>query len=176
MSYEVKDKNNIPKYIDMLEELTSTVIEVGIFGKDGERYEDGTPILLIANVNEFGLNISVTPEMRAYLHGQGLHLRNSTREIRIPERSYIRSGFDDREKKFRKTANKLLEQVLMQEIRLDTFFKTLGEYIVGELQDYMTDIRTPPNHPFTIAQKGSSNPLIDTGRLRQAITFRVVKR
>lgn len=170
MSYEVKDKNNIQKYIDMLEQLTSTVIEIGIFG------EDDSEILLIANVQEFGCNIQVTERMRNYLHAIGLHLKKTTREIRIPERSFIRSGFDSKEKKIRNTANKLLEQVLSMDLRVDTFFKTLGEYIVGELQDYMTDIRTPPNHPFTIAQKGSSNPLIDTGRLRQAITFRVVKR
>lgn len=170
VSHEIEDKNNIPEYIEMLEELTSTVVEVGIFG------DSGSEILLIANVNEFGCNISVTPKMRAYLHRQGLYLRNSTREIRIPERSFIRSGFDDRKKKLINTANKLLERVLKLELRLDSFFRTFGEYVVGELQDYMTSIKTPPNHPFTIARKGSSNPLIDTGRLRQSITFRVVRK
>lgn len=170
MSYKVKDENSIPKYIEMLEQLTSTIIEVGIFG------EDSSEILMIANVQEFGCNIKVTDKMRNYLHAIGLHLKKTTREIRIPERSFIRSGFDDKESKIRNTANKYLEQVLGMELSADAFFNTLGEYIVGQLQEYMTDLRIPPNHPFTIEQKGSSNPLIDTGRLRQSITYRIKRR
>lgn len=170
MSYKVKDNNNIAQYIDLIEELVSPVIEVGIFSSEDSQ------ILLIANVNEFGCNIRVTPKMRGYLHSQGLHLKKGTQEIKIPERSFIRSGFDDRAKKIQSTAKRLLQQVLSMELRVDIFFDTLGEYIVGQLQEYMTDLTTPPNHPFTIAQKGSSNPLIDTGRLRQSITYRVKRR
>ena len=32
-----------------------------------------------------------------------------------------------------------------------------------------------PNSPLTIAQKGSAMPLIDTGKLRQSITYEVEK-
>ena len=32
-----------------------------------------------------------------------------------------------------------------------------------------------PNSPLTIAQKGSAMPLIDTGKLRQSITYEVQK-
>lgn len=170
MSYKVEDTNNIPKYIEMLEQLTSTVIEVGIFG------ENGSEILMIANVQEFGCNIQVTPKMRNYLHAISLHLKKNTKEIRIPERSFIRSGFDDREDKIRNEANKLLKRVLSFELDVGRFFDALGEIVVGQLQEYMTDLKTPPNHPFTVRQKGSSNPLIDTGRLRQSIAFRVKRR
>ena len=64
----------------------------------------------------------------------------------------------------------------MMEMRTDTFFNTLGDYIAQQLQEYVTEVTTPPNHPFTIDRKGSSHPLIDSGRLRTSITFRVVKR
>jgi hypothetical protein len=32
---------------------------------------------------------------------------------------------------------------------------------------------TPPNSPVTIALKGSSKPLIDTGEMRGAVTWKV---
>lgn len=169
MNYKVKDKNNIPKLLQVLEELESHRIEIGIFGGD-----DAT-ILMIATVQEFGCKIDVTPKMRAYLHSQGLHLSASTTQINIPERSFIRSGFDAQKERYEARATKLLDQVLHLKLPVKTFFNALGEYIAGQMQEYMTDIDSPPNHPFTVAQKKSSNPLIDSGRMRQAITYRVVK-
>jgi|LSQX01.3.fsa_nt_gb hypothetical protein len=166
---KVIDKNNIPKLLEVLDALWSHQIQIGIFGSDG------STILMIASVQEFGCKITVTPKMRAYLHSQGLHLKASTKQINIPERSFIRSGFDEQKVRYEKQAAKLLDKVLHLAIPVDTFFSVLGEYIAGQLQTYLTDISTPPNHPFTIARKGSSNPLIDTGRLRQAITHKVVK-
>lgn len=169
MSYKVKDENNIPKLLKVLEDLESHKIEIGIFGSD-----DST-ILMIATVQEFGCNIDVTPKMRAYLHSQGLHLKASTKQITIPERSFIRSGFDEQKDRYEERAAKMLDRVLHLAMPVDTFFNTLGEYITGQLQTYLTDIRMPLNHPFTVAKKGSTNPLIDSGRMRQAITYRVVK-
>ena len=49
----------------------------------------------------------------------------------------------------------------------------LGAMAVGEVQKYVTELDTPPNAPSTIRQKGSSNPLINTGALRQSITYEV---
>lgn len=170
MSFKVKDENNIPKLLKVLEDLEGNKIEIGIFGSD-----DST-ILMIATVQEFGCKIDVTPKMRAYLHSQGLHLKASTKQINIPERSFIRSGFDEQKDRYETRAAKMLDKVLHLEMPVDTFFKVLGEYITGQLQEYLTDTRTPPNHPFTAAQKGSTNPLIDSGRMRQAITHRVVKK
>lgn len=170
MSFKVKDENNIPKILKALGDLEGSRIEIGIFGSD-----DST-ILMIASVQEFGCKITVTDKMRAYLHSQGLHLKASTKQITIPERSFIRSGFDEQKDRYEKRAAKMLDKVLHLELPVDTFFTVLGEYIAGQLQTYLTDVRTPPNHPFTTAQKGSTNPLIDSGRMRQAITHRVVKK
>jgi hypothetical protein len=170
MSRVVKDTNNIPEYLSMLHDLLATEIHIGIFG------EEDSDILMIANVNEFGCEITVTPKMRAYLHSQGLHLKASTTEIKIPERSFIRSGFDDREKDIHSRAIELLKKVLTMDLDTATYFDILGQHIVDNLQEYLTAIDNPENHPFTIGRKESSNPLIDTGRMRDSITFKVVKR
>lgn len=170
MSYKITDENNIPKLLEVLDELGSNKIEVGIFGSEG------STVLMIATVQEFGCKIEVTPKMRGYLHSQGLHLKKSTKEISIPERSFIRSGFDEQKERYEERAEMLLDKVLHLELPVKVFMQALGQYIAGQLRLYLTDISSPSNHPFTVARKGSSNPLIDTGRMRQAIDYRVVKK
>ena len=166
---KIHDETKVPEFLKMLDELSTTHLEIGIFS------DSGGDILMIANVNEFGLNIKVTDKMRNYLHYIGIHLKKETKEIKIPERSFVRGSYDENKNKIIDNADKLLEKVINLELPVSVFFDTLGEYVVGLVQDYMTDLRSPPNHPATIANKGSSNPLISTGRLRQSITFRQVK-
>lgn len=49
----------------------------------------------------------------------------------------------------------------------------VGAIAAGAAQVYMTELRDPPNAPSTIAQKGSDNPLIDTGALRASVSYKV---
>lgn len=53
---------------------------------------------------------------------------------------------------------------------LDTTIERAGLIAVGEVQQYITDLKTPPNAPYTIEKKGSDNPLIDSGSMRQSVT------
>ena len=71
---------------------------------------------------------------------------------------------------------KQLEHVLSGRINARVLCERLGAKMVADVQEKLTDINSPPNAPATIAKKGSSNPLIDTGGLRQRITYKVVKR
>lgn len=56
---------------------------------------------------------------------------------------------------------------------IDNALEIIGQIAVGKVQAYMTDLQDPPNAPDTIAKKGSSNPLIDTGALRQSVTYSI---
>lgn len=56
---------------------------------------------------------------------------------------------------------------------LDTVLEQVGVVSVGAVQDFMTDLKDPPNAPSTIEKKGSDNPLIDSGALRASITYSV---
>ena len=167
MTVNIEDKNFTSRLVKELNAIKGKRIIVGIFG------EEGTDILIIASVNEFGTTITVTPKMRAFLHGQGLHLRNSTTSINIPERSYIRSGYDNRKDSIIAFAQNRLIELYNFRITAEQYLNGLGEYITGQIRDYMTSLTTPPNHPYTIQKKKSSNPLIDTGRLRQSITYKI---
>ncbi len=56
---------------------------------------------------------------------------------------------------------------------LDSALELVGQVAQGKVQEYMTNLTTPPNAQSTIKKKGSSNPLIDTGALRQSVTYTV---
>jgi len=168
MSIKIEDESNVDQYLNVFKQLQSKQLQIGIFG------EDDSKMLMIARVNEFGVKIDVTDKMRGYLHSIGIHLKEETSQINIPERSFMRNGFDKNYKKIQRKAEKLLERVLTLELSVNVFYKTLGEYIVSIIQEFLTNLRKPANHPATIDQKGSSNPLIGEGRLRQSITYKVV--
>ncbi|MFN3506212.1 MAG: hypothetical protein ACK4ZU_01965 [Allorhizobium sp.] len=51
--------------------------------------------------------------------------------------------------------------------------RKLGIKAQGDIQEEITSLQSPPNAPSTIAQKGSSNPLIETGELRASVAFKV---
>lgn len=60
-------------------------VDVGVFGSRAT----------IASYHEFGKAIEVTDAMRTHLNTIGIHLRYSTLLIHIPERSFVRSTFNE---------------------------------------------------------------------------------
>jgi hypothetical protein len=50
----------------------------------------------------------------------------------------------------------------------------LGAKVAALLQNRISAGIDPPNSAATIARKGSSKPLVDTGQLKAAITWRVI--
>ncbi|MGL6147829.1 MAG: hypothetical protein ACRC1V_05080 [Plesiomonas sp.] len=56
---------------------------------------------------------------------------------------------------------------------LDHALDVVGLVAVGAVQEYMTDLQAPANSAETIRRKGSANPLIDSGQLKQSITYQV---
>lgn len=146
------------------EKLKGKTVEVGIFG--GEE-------AWLAAIHEYGCNIKVTPKMRAYLHTQGLHLKESTEYIKIPERAFIRNGYDKGIGEVEKMIDQVLGLVLEDKMDSDEFLKTVGLLLSSKIKDYAVELKIPKNHEFTIERKGSSNPLVDTGDMIGAITYRV---
>jgi hypothetical protein len=58
---------------------------------------------------------------------------------------------------------------------LDQALEQVGVLAVGYAQEYITELSDPPNSPATIAMKGSSNPLIDTGVMRSSVSYKVAE-
>lgn len=58
---------------------------------------------------------------------------------------------------------------------LDAVLEQVGVVAAGAVQEYITDLRTPPNAPSTIERKGSDNPLIDTSAMMQSVSYAVTR-
>lgn len=56
---------------------------------------------------------------------------------------------------------------------MDQILDNIGVVAAGAVKVYMTELKTPPNAASTVREKGSSNPLIDRGHLRAAVTHKV---
>lgn len=125
--------------------------------------EAGDDLITYAAANEFGTDV-------------------------IPERSFLRSTVDlhraDYEKELADAVGLMIDSVSKGGVfsgggraaiaQAKKALQRLGLRAVGDVQAQIVEIRDPPNAPSTIARKGSSNPLIDTGRMRQSVSFVVV--
>ncbi|MND42828.1 hypothetical protein D3C87_1040130 [compost metagenome] len=98
----------------------------------------------------------------------------------IPERPFMRNTMRKKRTEYR-AAMKAAAVIIIEQAALGESvakekrkaLKKLGIKAQGDIQAEITSLRTPPNAPSTIRQKGSSNPLINSGEMRAAVTFKV---
>ena len=165
LSVKIKYKtktDKLPNVTQTMEMLNGRKVKIGALR--------GTHAWL-AGIQEYGCTIPVTDKMRNYLRSQGLYLKKSTKVIKIPERSFLRTGHDTNADKVMKQTERVLSQVVAGNMSVDDMLDLCGQQFATAIKTYMRDLSTPANHPFTIEQKGSSNPLIDTGNLLECITW-----
>ena len=158
-------KDNFPSMIKTIELLNGRKVEVGCFY--GEH-------AWLASIHEYGCKIPVTPKMRAYLHSIGLHLKKSTTVITIPERSFLRAGYDEKKDEVLKKVEILVPDVVEGKMSVEQFCSMVGIMLSTQIKKYARDLKDPPNSSFTAGQKGSNNPLVDTGDMINGIGYRKV--
>lgn len=90
-----------------------------------------------------------------------------------PERSFLRSWFDEKEADIADMMTKAEVGVYKGTTTQEQALERLGLRFVGEVQAKIVGGIPPANDPATIARKGSSTPLIDTGHLKSAIKHKV---
>lgn len=154
---------------DNISKMTATAKTIG-----GKKVQVGAnwANAWLAGIHEYGCTIKVTPKMRAYLHSQGLHLNPNTTVIKIPERSFLRNGHDENVDRIIKQTERAVGQVLAGKMSVDDMLDLYGQQMATAIKKYMRDLKEPSNHPYTVEQKGSSNPLVDTGQLIESIEWR----
>ena len=111
--------------------------------------------------------------MRAWLHANGLHVKDSTTEIVIPERSFLRNGFDSSKDKIMKDTKTLISLAADGRINGDEVLKQCGAWLRDAIKNYAIELRKPENHPFTVERKGSSNPLVSTSDMVDHIEYEI---
>ena len=120
-------------------------LTVGIHEDAGSHDESGLTVAEIGAKNHFGFDNS-------------------------PARPWLDVGVESGQKKYERA----VKQTVKQGGSLDDALELVGVFAQSSTQLYVRNLKTPPNAPDTIARKGSSNPLIDTGQMVQSITSVVV--
>ena len=130
----------------MLKELAEKEVRVGFqAGKATE--EDGTDICDIAAWNELGT-------------------------VHIPARPFLRQSVDDNVSKI----NSFLQSKkkdLVRGVSAEQVLKEIGIFQKDLIQEKITEGNFIPNAESTVKKKGSSKPLIDTGRMRQSVNYEI---
>ena len=144
-------KANIPKVNknDLLDAVLQKLrlqfgtVDVGFF-KGTHTYPNGKDVTTVARDNDKGTKR--IPE-RPFMIPAGNKAANKTVNITV---NSIAGGMDE-------------QQALSK----------AGELFVGFIQKEITNLKEPPNSPYTIEKKGSSNPLIDSGNMRKSVKWKL---
>lgn len=91
----------------------------------------------------------------------------------IPERPFIRTTADEKKGVYSKFLKGELLDVFAGRKTVTIALERVGALAQGHVRKKIRNIRTPANSAATIAQKGSSNPLVDTGHLIKKIDYEV---
>lgn len=85
----------------------------------------------------------------------------------IPERSFLRSTVNTNKVKYKKLFFNVSKTALNKN-DVDQALKKIGVTVVNDVKQTITDIKEPP------LKVRLGNPLIDTGHLRQSVTYETI--
>jgi len=96
----------------------------------------------------------------------------------IPTRPAIRVGFMAPIKKgaYDKMFVESMQRIAEGKSTFKEEYTKIGMKAKTDLKQAVADWDTPPNAPYTVAEKGFNNPLIDSGLLYESIDFKVDKK
>lgn len=138
----------------------------------GIQADEDAQLLTIANVQEFGASIPVTPKMRAFFRGAfKINLKKSTTVINIPSRPFIRQTIDKREAELIEIGFDLALLIIDGKMTVKSALEIWGDKAVAFMRSEIAEGNNfEPNAPLTIMNKGAGKkPLQDSGRLQQAL-------
>jgi hypothetical protein len=144
----VKDLN--PRLVEELRNRlgqTNQVVKVGLPTNVTEE-ETGVSLALVGAVHEFG-----SPKMH------------------IPERPWLRPAVRLARNELNRLNRINFVKMIKGQITSTQALEQLGAMAVGKVQDYIVNGEFAPLSEATVAAKGSSKPLIDTGQMRQNVMY-----
>lgn len=148
MSVTIKDRDTIWKKIRVgLGELDSFEVVAGIVQGP---VNDGLQVAEYATWNEFGTSS-------------------------IPARPFMRTAFDENVDKIFQRFYKGRRGIVDGLINQDQAMNDIGLYMQTLIKKSITNGDWASNAPYTVKQKGSSKPLIDTGIMLNSVTFAIRK-
>ena len=151
MAVKVKDKitPDGKRLNKMLKELNDKQVRIGFqHGKATE--DDGTDVCDVAAWNELGT-------------------------VNMPSRPFLRKSVDENGEKIN-SFMKSMKREILKGTSAEQILKLIGIFQKDLIQEKITEGSYVPNAASTIRKKGSSKPLIDTGRMRQSVNYQIKKK
>lgn len=133
------------KLTRLYDEMGKRNIKVGF---EDTGYEDGTTVAQVAVWNEYGTSNS-------------------------PARPFMRGTIENQTSKIERSCESHLRDAIESGSDAKQCCNAIGSDVKGFMQMEIRNGEYAENAPSTIAKKGSSNPLIDTGRMRQSVVYKV---
>lgn len=87
----------------------------------------------------------------------------------IPARPFFRNALDQGQDRWMLLAQRIFADAADGRGNLQRGLWDVGREMANAIRRSITALRDPPNAASTIARKGSSNPLVDTGAMRNAV-------
>ena len=115
------------------------------FPEGSGSYDTGETIAGVAAANEFGTS-------------------------RIPARPFLQPGVNEGLPEYNKIIQDMAQEVTDGKISMSDVLEAIGVTAAAKVKEYIINLSSPPNAPGTVRAKKSSNPLIDTGAMVQAVT------
>ena len=146
MNFKSKISKYPDKVINRINKIANSMkgpnsVLVGL-PKGSNNYPDGTSVIRVGIIHEFG-----APSMN------------------IPQRSYLRSTIKENNIKYKKLFEKLTFKMINSDTTMNKSLRYIGETVKGDVIAKITKGIPPPLK----VRKGT--PLVDTGHLRQSITY-----
>jgi hypothetical protein len=123
---------------------------------------------------------ATTPEGISMVELAGIHEFGAP-NAGIPERSFIRSTFARGglgSAGFRALSEKLSKAIVTGKISVAQAYEMFGSWGAGQVKATITEGPgvPPPLKPATIKRKKSDRPLVDTGSMKNSISYEVVRK
>lgn len=141
-------KDNTKELLKRLESLRNYDLLVGVPQSEGER--------------EY--NEEITNAQLMFIHSEGSPVNN------IPPRPVIDITLKEEKSKINEKFKKIINNVL-NNTNPKQELERLGIYVVNKIKAKFGSEELEPLKPQTIKAKGSDRPLIDTGQLRNSVTY-----
>jgi hypothetical protein len=90
----------------------------------------------------------------------------------IPQRSFIRATLDEHRAELTALQQRLAREVLTGKLSPEAARALLGSTVVAWCRDRVDSNIAPPLQPETVRRKGHDHALVETGALKDAITWR----
>ena len=205
MATVLEDENMIPDILTQVEILKQTSIEVGIFGdEDSEilQYARANEYGITITPNQAGaltvpLNNEAAmkkagdfndlvfierdgePPLLARTNGDDIEpMYILLKEVTIPERSFIRSYFDENRDDLQQLADEKFSQILKGELSAKGMLDVIGLTAERGIVKQIESVDSPANAEITVNSKSTSagtgdSPLENTGQMKRSITYKV---